>query len=73
MHAETNGFPDLTVNIVICLQDLFAPTYPSSAPYPGWQTGPPQGYGFNMQYIILQWYLAEMYFVLFIFFTHVMT
>ncbi|PSS15610.1 ADP-ribosylation factor GTPase-activating protein AGD14 [Actinidia chinensis var. chinensis] len=31
-------------------QDLFAPTYPSSAPYPGWQTGPPQGYGFNMQF-----------------------
>ncbi|XP_057506172.1 probable ADP-ribosylation factor GTPase-activating protein AGD14 isoform X2 [Actinidia eriantha] len=31
-------------------EDLFAPTYPSSAPYPGWQTGPPQGYGFNMQF-----------------------
>ncbi|GFY96316.1 NSP (nuclear shuttle protein)-interacting GTPase [Actinidia rufa] len=31
-------------------EDLFAPTYPSSAPYSGWQTGPPQGYGFNMQY-----------------------
>ncbi|GFY82216.1 hypothetical protein Acr_02g0004560 [Actinidia rufa] len=24
-------------------EDLFAPSYPSSAPYPGWQTGPPQG------------------------------
>ncbi|GFY82206.1 NSP (nuclear shuttle protein)-interacting GTPase [Actinidia rufa] len=31
-------------------EDLFAPTSPSSAPYPGWKTGPPQGYGFNMQY-----------------------
>ncbi|KAI8570988.1 hypothetical protein RHMOL_Rhmol01G0082000 [Rhododendron molle] len=31
-------------------QDLFAPTYPSYAPLPGWQTGPPHGFGFNMQY-----------------------
>lgn len=31
-------------------QDLFAATYPSSVPLPGWQTGHPHGYGFNMQY-----------------------
>ncbi|KAL6974365.1 hypothetical protein U1Q18_028547 [Sarracenia purpurea var. burkii] len=34
-------------------EDLFAPTYPtypSSAPFPVWQTGPSHGFGFNMQY-----------------------
>lgn len=31
-------------------QDLFAPTYPSYPPVAGWQTGPPHGFGFNMQY-----------------------
>jgi hypothetical protein len=33
------------------LQDLFAATYSSfPAPVPAWQTGPPHGMGFNMQY-----------------------
>lgn len=36
--------------IVFCLQDLFAATYPSYAMVPGWQTRPPYGLGFNMQY-----------------------
>lgn len=33
------------------LQDLFATTYqPVSMQVPGWQSGPPHGMGFNMQY-----------------------
>ncbi|PSS20882.1 ADP-ribosylation factor GTPase-activating protein [Actinidia chinensis var. chinensis] len=31
-------------------EDLFTATYPSSMMGPGWQTGLPYGYGFNMQY-----------------------
>lgn len=36
--------------VACCLQDLFAPTYPSYPPVAGWQTGPSHGFGFNMQY-----------------------
>lgn len=33
------------------LQDLFAATYqPISMQVPGWQTGPPHGMGFHLQY-----------------------
>ncbi|XP_052198979.1 probable ADP-ribosylation factor GTPase-activating protein AGD14 [Diospyros lotus] len=31
-------------------EDLFTASYPSSVPLPGWQRGPPHGFGFNMQY-----------------------
>ncbi|KAL7191390.1 hypothetical protein ACSBR2_023460 [Camellia fascicularis] len=43
MEVKPSGRTELPEN-------LFAATYPSSVPVPGWQTGPPQGYGFNMQY-----------------------
>ncbi|CAL5332401.1 unnamed protein product [Camellia sinensis] len=43
MKAKPSGRTELPEN-------LFAATYPSSVPVPGRQTGPPQGYGFNMQY-----------------------
>ncbi|KAL7265574.1 hypothetical protein ACSBR1_003368 [Camellia fascicularis] len=43
MEVKPSGRTELPEN-------LFAATYPSSVPIPGWQTGPPQGYGFNMQY-----------------------
>lgn len=37
--------------ILHCVQDLFAATYPSfHGAVPGWQTGPPRGMGFAMQY-----------------------
>ncbi|KAI7986116.1 hypothetical protein LOK49_LG14G01226 [Camellia lanceoleosa] len=43
MEVKPSGRTELPEN-------LFAATYPSSVPVPGWQTSPPQGYGFNMQY-----------------------
>ncbi|KAL7179061.1 hypothetical protein ACSBR1_042435 [Camellia fascicularis] len=43
MEVKPSGRTELPEN-------LFTATYPSSVPVPGWQTGPPQGYGFNMQY-----------------------
>ncbi|KAI8031084.1 hypothetical protein LOK49_LG01G01861 [Camellia lanceoleosa] len=43
MEVKPSGRTELPEN-------LFAATYPSSVPVLGWQTSPPQGYGFNMQY-----------------------
>ncbi|KAF2286884.1 hypothetical protein GH714_034649 [Hevea brasiliensis] len=44
MEVKSNGRKELP-------QDLFAATYPSfHAAFPGWQTGPPRGMGFAMQY-----------------------
>ena len=43
-------FSHVVQRLILYLQDLFTATYPSPMMVPGWQTGLPYGYGFNMQY-----------------------